>query len=73
MTDIGPLGLTYTKWPARTITVDWRRTEHGRRWRLMLGTRQIWYPMGMPPKRRGRLLGVTYSWYPKGYEPVTGA
>jgi len=68
--DIGRLGITYTRRPMLSLTIDWRRTEHGKRWRLGFGIRRPYrYPMGMPPKRRGRVLGITYAWYPQGYEP----
>jgi hypothetical protein len=48
----------------RVLYIDWNMAQLGNRWRLMLGKSPMWFPLGDPPKRRGKY----WAWYPKGQE-----
>lgn len=64
--DVGHLCLTVLD---RSVLVDWRPMQHGRRWRLAIGPRPLWFPLEMPPRHTVNVLGLVFAWYPTGYEP----
>lgn len=70
----GGVWLIVEVWHLRIATVghrlfiDWRMSELGNRWRIVIGRAPIWTPLGDPAVKRPLPWGWEWIYYPKGLE-----